>query len=162
AGAQRPSGSRAADLAPRQAARPRRARAKDHAQRPRPLPRPIVRPSIVCARVTPQVNRKWVIAMPPYYHCQLGKLDVATAMTVIGNLVSGVPAAGHSELRLTQVPAWQTAIEVMSRVGRTLIQRRPTAAAWELILEYEIPRRQKRPDVILLADDLIFVIEFKA
>nr|WP_275982431.1 DUF2075 domain-containing protein [Aquiflexum gelatinilyticum] len=32
---------------------------------------------------------------------------------------------------------------------------------WTLIFEYPIPRRSKRIDLILLAEDLIFVIEFK-
>jgi hypothetical protein len=100
--------------------------------------------------------------VPLLYQRRLGEFDKTTAATVIGHLVANVAAAGHHELKLAQVPAWQTAIEVMDVVARTLIARHGGAAAWELILEYEIPRRQKRPDVILLADDLIFVIEFKA
>jgi len=42
-----------------------------------------------------------------------------------------------------------------------LKKRFSNAEGWWLLLEYEIPRRSKRPDVIILADDLIFVIEFK-
>ncbi len=37
----------------------------------------------------------------------------------------------------------------------------PAAASWQLVFEFKIPRRQKRPDLVLLADDLIFVIEMK-
>lgn len=92
----------------------------------------------------------------------MGDFDKAEAETVIGRLVGGIANAGHSELRMAQIPAWKTAINVIDATGRTLIQRLPSSAEWELIFEYEIPRRQKRPDVILLADDVIFVIEFKA
>src|SRR5262249_54401618 len=35
------------------------------------------------------------------------------------------------------------------------------SSTWNLLLEFEIPRRGKRPDVILLASDVIFIIEFK-
>ena len=37
----------------------------------------------------------------------------------------------------------------------------PMASDWSILLEYEIPRRQKRPDALLLAGDLVFVVEFK-
>ncbi len=37
----------------------------------------------------------------------------------------------------------------------------PSAKHWSALFEFDIPRRAKRPDLILLACDLIFVLEFK-
>ena len=37
----------------------------------------------------------------------------------------------------------------------------PSAGDWALLIEYGIPRRQRRIDVVLLADTVVFVLEFK-
>jgi hypothetical protein len=50
---------------------------------------------------------------------------------------------------------------MLSRFAAECIARNIAARLWTILLEYDIPRRGKRPDVILIADDLIFVIEFK-
>src|SRR5262249_32438880 len=99
--------------------------------------------------------------MTRYFHCLLGSFDKAEATNVIGKLVVAVAGSGYADFQLSQVPAWQTAIQVMDHVRLALLQQHACATCWTLVFEYEIPRRQKRPDVILLADDLIFVIEFK-
>ena len=44
-------------------------------------------------------------------------------------------------------------IELMAQI--------PASKNWGLLLEYPIPRRQKRIDGVVLADELIFVLEFK-
>ena len=75
---------------------------------------------------------------------------------LIGQLVDGVSASGISSHRSTQIEAWRKEIR--------LLQAHLTSAQfldWFIILEYEIPRRSHRPDVILLSAATIFVIEFK-
>ncbi|MEL6319168.1 MAG: DNA/RNA helicase domain-containing protein [Cyanobacteria bacterium J06626_14] len=57
----------------------------------------------------------------------------------------------------TQLQAWQDTAMVLSAA---LIQ--PHQQEWMLIFEYELPREGgRRPDVILLADEQIWVLEFK-
>lgn len=75
---------------------------------------------------------------------------------LIGQLVDGVSATGISSHRSTQIEAWHKEIR--------LLQAELTSARfqdWFILLEYEIPRRSHRPDVILLSATTIFVIEFK-
>ena len=48
----------------------------------------------------------------------------------------------------------------MQRCLKKVIKEMPLQSA-HIILEFEIPRRQKRPDVILLLRGIIIVIEFK-
>jgi hypothetical protein len=60
-----------------------------------------------------------------------------------------------------QIDAWRIEIEVLREVCAKLVAARRDTERWSLLLEFEIPRRQKRPDVVLLADSVIFVIEFK-
>jgi len=42
-----------------------------------------------------------------------------------------------------------------------LAAEHPESVEWTLLLEYTIPRRQKRLDAVLLAHELIFAVEFK-
>ena len=61
-----------------------------------------------------------------------------------------------------QVAAWRESLEWLTSAAHVVRQDRPSAGTWTLCLEYEIPRRGGRIDAVLLADDLIFVIEFKS
>lgn len=61
-----------------------------------------------------------------------------------------------------QVAAWRESLRWLVEASRLLISERPATAQWYLCLEYEIPRRGSRIDAVLLADDLIFVLEFKS
>jgi hypothetical protein len=62
---------------------------------------------------------------------------------------------------LKQVDAWEEEISVLEALAKDLAALLPSSQNWALLLEYPIPRRNKFPDAILLAVDLIFVIEFK-
>jgi hypothetical protein len=68
---------------------------------------------------------------------------------------------GFATHHTKQTEAWQSELELLGRLAAQLPSVVPASRNWWLLLEYEIPRRGKRPDAILLADDLIFVIEFK-
>ncbi|MDB9529535.1 DUF2075 domain-containing protein [Oscillatoria sp. CS-180] len=57
----------------------------------------------------------------------------------------------------TQIQAWQDTARVLSQA---LVQ--PHQQEWGLIFEYELPREGgRRPDVVLLAGDRVWVLEFK-
>ncbi|MBB6099405.1 hypothetical protein HNR42_002846 [Deinobacterium chartae] len=75
---------------------------------------------------------------------------------IIGALVTAVAKTGIESQRATQIAAWREEIRILKDQLHAHDLRR-----WHIALEYELPRRSKRPDVILLADDVIFVVEFK-
>lgn len=75
--------------------------------------------------------------------------------TVIGTLALGVT---NFELLIQQRTSWDHQITFLKRVFQNIPKGWEN---WNLILEYPIPRRSKRIDIILLAKDLVFVIEFK-
>lgn len=61
-----------------------------------------------------------------------------------------------------QNSAWTGSVEMLRRVLRQLVIDRPEGKNWHIAFEYVLPReRGRRPDVILLADDTILVLEFK-
>ena len=76
--------------------------------------------------------------------------------TLIGRLINGVAATGISSHRSAQIEAWRIEIRMLKEQLAD-----PQFQDWFIILEYEIPRRSRRPDVILLNSTTIFVVEFK-
>lgn len=80
---------------------------------------------------------------------------------VLGQLTQAVAATGIQSTRTTQVDTWKAEIDLLKRCASYLIEHHEAARNWQLILEYELPRRQKRPDAVLLAEDVILLIEFK-
>ena len=52
-------------------------------------------------------------------------------------------------------------ILLLQETFASIIDKLSEAGSWHLLLEYELPRRQKRPDAIIFANDIVIVIEFK-
>ncbi len=76
--------------------------------------------------------------------------------TIVGSLARGVFSTGITEINALQEDAWRQEIGILkSQLKHGLF------TDWHIILEYEIPRRSRRPDVILLGKTTIVVIEFK-
>ena len=75
---------------------------------------------------------------------------------LIGRLVTAITATGIASHRSQQIEAWEQEIEILKQQLAD-----PHFKEWFLVMEYEIPRRDRRPDVILLSARTIFVVEFK-
>jgi hypothetical protein len=62
----------------------------------------------------------------------------------------------------SQLAAWREELQVLRAELKVLVELRPNAVSWGVILEYELPRESgRRPDAIILAGDTIVVVEFK-
>jgi hypothetical protein len=95
------------------------------------------------------------------YRCELREFCKTTESEKLGLLISAAADAGFATHFTKQTDAWLLEVRLLQRTVAKLIAKLPKSETWSLLLEYEIPRREKRPDVVLLADDLIFVVEFK-
>jgi hypothetical protein len=95
------------------------------------------------------------------YRCLVGDYDSSTAAEKLGHLIRAGASAGFSTHFHKQTSAWDAEFDTLSAVCRHLTEQLPGSRSWSVLFEYEIPRRDRRPDVILLASDVIFVIEFK-
>jgi hypothetical protein len=92
---------------------------------------------------------------------------------LVGDFVSMKPEAilGILELEnakqnfLTQYSdatlSWDEEIPQLQASLRSVASSHPAASGWGVLLEFPIPRRQKRADVIIIAEDVLFVLEFK-
>ena len=76
--------------------------------------------------------------------------------TLIGRLTSAVASTGVPSQRTAQIEAWKREIQLLKEQLTS-----PKLENWHIVLEYEIPRRSRRPDVVLLNSTTIFVVEFK-
>lgn len=90
--------------------------------------------------------------MPGKYKSSLDVFLQTENETILGFLAIGV--SNHQLLRAQRV-SWYNQITYLKENFSKL------PGDWSVILEYQIPRRAKRIDIVVLANDLIFVIEFK-
>ncbi len=96
--------------------------------------------------------------MAAFYRATLADFLADSPDKILGSLLRSYQ---HNELQKRQTKAWEIEIEVLKLAGGEIIRRAPASAEWTLLLEYPIPRRQKRLDAVLLAADVIFCLEFK-
>ena len=73
---------------------------------------------------------------------------------LLGRLSSEFQEQGFEAQRTSQTAAWRCEIAYMKGVAGDLIAHDSSFADRRLLLEYEIPRRQKRPDGILPDSDV--------
>jgi len=95
------------------------------------------------------------------YLSNLGDLVADDCDNIIGHLIHAAAESGFSEHRHTQTQSWIKEIEFLKTAGAEIIGSNSSAANWPVFLEYEIPRRERRIDTVILASAAIIVIEFK-
>lgn len=96
--------------------------------------------------------------MAAFYRATVADFLTQSPDEILGALLRSYQ---HNELQKRQTKAWETEIEVLKSSCEELVRLAPAAAHWSLLLEYPIPRRSKRLDAVLLADDVILCLEFK-
>jgi len=80
---------------------------------------------------------------------------------ILGRLSAAASDAGFATHYHAQTDAWRQEIAFVRNIAHACELRLDDAKSWTALFEFEIPRRGKRPDVVVLAGELIFVIEFK-
>ena len=99
--------------------------------------------------------------MPAYYRATLAEFFADDPKRVLGVLTAASGDSGFVELKHRQTKAWQREIEMLRATVASLVAEDHVRTRWSVLLEYPIPRRDSRIDVVLLAGDIIFCIEFK-
>lgn len=94
--------------------------------------------------------------MSAYLRVTIEKLITMTDDEVVGQL-----AISQTGIRQEQLNVWKEQAVLMKSVGSFLVERVADAGSWSMLFEYEMLRIQRRIDLVLLADNVIFSIEFK-
>src|SRR5262245_39040836 len=99
--------------------------------------------------------------MPAAYRTTLGSLAAEQVDAIVGKLATAEADRTHGTTQNDQIAAWRVGLAVLLELRSFLLERLPEAASWGLLLEYTVPRRYSRLDAVLLARDVVIVIEFK-
>jgi hypothetical protein len=94
-----------------------------------------------------------------YYHSSIVDFLNTNEDEIIGKL-NKAGTAFASQWTITTT-SWDSSIQILKRSLTELVGSNPSVWGWHILLEYEIPRLASRIDVVIIADDIIFVIEFK-
>lgn len=99
--------------------------------------------------------------MPAYYRALLAEFLADNSGRILGVLAAENAKSGFTNLKQKQTKAWQKQIEVLKAACSSLRNNFTDSLSWGILLEYPIPRRQKRIDAVLLTRNIIFCFEFK-
>jgi len=95
-----------------------------------------------------------------WYKAKLIEFAKSDPQAVVGILASA--ASDHNFPTTPEaIIAWRTAIGGLQQAARIWAKTIPDASEWAILLEYEVPRRRRRIDALILSHDLIHLIEFK-
>ncbi len=98
--------------------------------------------------------------MGAFFQATVGEFLMRDSNAILGELNLGSRGT-ISTVRVETVVSWERTISVLKAALQQVITVQPSASGWGLLLEYEIPRRERRIDCVLLAGKLILVLEFK-
>jgi hypothetical protein len=98
--------------------------------------------------------------MPALYLDPLRDFLVINPEQLLGKLTSGLAKEGFDTTALTTF-SWQREIAELQESFRHLLDLLPAAGLWPILFEYVLPIVGQRVDCVLLADDMIYVIEYK-
>jgi hypothetical protein len=99
--------------------------------------------------------------VPAYYASTVDDFLAASTDSVLALLVKG-HTSEFSTLEAYQVEAWRDEITVLRQALSEVRHSLLSVSGWGVLLEFRIPRIGHRIDAVVLAHDVICVVEFKA
>jgi len=96
----------------------------------------------------------------PYCYAESASKFTSTQLTdVLDTLSRSDAASGWSQLAHAQLQSWRDTIPLLQNALR---DSRLSLNALGIVLEYRLPRREKRLDCALISSNVVVIIEFKA
>jgi len=99
--------------------------------------------------------------MPAYFKATFAEFAATPETAVLGELEDGAARSGFAFKTASSTRSWQRQIGLLQKHVTTLIGEDPLRERWSLLLEFPIPRRNKRIDAVILAEGVILCLEFK-
>ncbi|MGY3214088.1 DUF2075 domain-containing protein [Mucilaginibacter sp. HD30] len=99
--------------------------------------------------------------MGAFYSNAVGRFINDDDELIIGALTIKAGLAGFHQQLHTQTLSWKEEISILKAAFVNAISQNPAIEDFAILLEYPIARREKRIDVVIIASDLIIVVEFK-
>ena len=98
--------------------------------------------------------------MASFYINNIKSFLEADDSSVLNDLTAGITNLSF-ELNEETLNSWKDIVSQLRPCLANIIEKNPKAASWSILLEYVIPMINQRIDCVLIAGDIIFVIEFK-
>lgn len=96
------------------------------------------------------------------YHDYVPKFIEEDDARIVGLLAGAIANSGIAKQHSKQITIWKEQVILLKRTLSCLLaEEEEKIREWYIALEYELPRRKKRPDAIILMEDRILIIEFK-
>ena len=94
-----------------------------------------------------------------YYHSSIKDFLLINNDQLVGQLnKAGTSFVSQYTMATT---SWASSIELLKTFCFELLAKNSSVNSWHILFEYEIPRLSGRIDAVLIAHEIIFVIEFK-
>lgn len=106
----------------------------------------------------PQADIK--VGMSSFYIKDIKTFLEADEKSVLSDLAAGITSLNF-ELNEETLNSWKDVIAQLRPCLRGILSNNPAASNWSILLEYVIPMINQRIDCVMIAGDLILVIEFK-
>ena len=100
--------------------------------------------------------------MPAFYRASVSEFLVTSESELTGRLSIQYAEYGFVSLAADQVRAWVADLLQLQQQLGVVVSRAGSCANWTVLLEFPIPRKGKRIDVVLLAGDTIVLLELKS
>ena len=100
--------------------------------------------------------------MASFYRATVGDFLVQTDEHLLARLGIEYANRGYTSQYADQTLTWERDIRSLRRSLDECVSRSDSARAWGLLLEFSIPRKEMRIDVVLLIGDVIVVLEAKS
>ncbi len=98
--------------------------------------------------------------MPAYYKDTLISHYQTSTDQIVGTLTREY-GKYHLDLKKQQTKTWSDTIEILKDFFNETKKNISGIENWRILYEFKIPRRAKRIDLVLLSDNIIFVLEVK-
>lgn len=98
--------------------------------------------------------------MNSFYQNSVRKFIEADTNSIIGALTKGMSEEGFSTNEET-LGSWKEFVVMIKQCLQELVSKTNEALGWNILLEYVIPMIRDRIDCVIIANDIVFVIEFK-
>jgi hypothetical protein len=100
--------------------------------------------------------------MPSFYRSKVGEFLSLSVEQVLARLSMGYAGRGYTKQYTDQTLTWERDIDWLRASLTSCIEHCPSAADWAVLLEFSIPRKELRIDVVLLVENKVVILEAKS
>jgi len=99
--------------------------------------------------------------MTSFYKSSVEEFLAQSEDFIIARLETAYARQGFTNLFTDQTLTWERDIRLLRRSLRTCVENLESAGLWGLILEFSIPRKESRIDVVVLIREVVAILEAK-